>query len=80
MLTLQLRELERDGLLARTVHAEVPPRVEYTLTEPARRLLPILESMGHWLLANHGRFAGSTRKGRRGFPRRPFETVGCYLT
>lgn len=53
MLTLQLRELERDGMLIRTVYAEVPPRVEYALTEPARRLLPILEAMGHWLLDNH---------------------------
>lgn len=53
MLTLQLRELERDGMLIRTVYAEVPPRVEYALTEPARLLLPILEAMGHWLLDNH---------------------------
>jgi DNA-binding HxlR family transcriptional regulator len=54
MLTLQLRELERDGMLTRTVHASVPLKVEYTLTEPARRLLPILETMGQWLLDNHG--------------------------
>ncbi|TAJ25704.1 MAG: transcriptional regulator [Reyranella sp.] len=53
MLTLQLRELERDGMLTRTVHPTVPPKVEYTLTEPARRLLPVLETMGQWLLDNH---------------------------
>src|SRR5262245_40506504 len=53
MLTLQLRELERDGLVTRTVYAEVPPRVEYALTEPARGLLPVMESMGQWLLDHH---------------------------
>jgi DNA-binding HxlR family transcriptional regulator len=52
MLTLQLRELERDGLVVRTVYAEVPPRVEYTMTEPARGLLPIMESLGRWVIAN----------------------------
>ena len=48
MLTLQLRELERDGLIRRDVHAEVPPRVEYTILEAALGLMPILESLGHW--------------------------------
>ena len=46
MLTLQLRELERDGLIARTVFAEVPPRVEYALKPPAQQLLPILSALG----------------------------------
>lgn len=54
MLTLHLRELERDGLVERRVYAEVPARVEYTLTEPARALLPALEDLGAWLLAQHG--------------------------
>jgi DNA-binding HxlR family transcriptional regulator len=49
MLTLHLRALERDGLITRKVYAEVPPRVVYTLTEPALQLVPILESMGLWL-------------------------------
>ena len=49
MLTLHLRALERDGLLIRKVYAEVPPKVEYTLTEPALQLMPVLESMGRWL-------------------------------
>lgn len=53
MLTLQLRELERDGLVDRTVHAEVPPRVEYTLAPPARALMPALAALGQWLLASH---------------------------
>lgn len=48
MLTLQLRSLEQDGLLKRTVHAEVPPRVEYELTDTARELGPILEQLSAW--------------------------------
>jgi DNA-binding HxlR family transcriptional regulator len=48
MLTQQLKELERDGLLLRTVHAEVPPRVEYELTELGRSAYPILEMMHRW--------------------------------
>ncbi len=45
MLTQQLRELESDGLVSRTVHAEVPPRVEYALTDLGRGIIPILESL-----------------------------------
>ena len=45
MLTQQLRELEADGLLTRTVFAEVPPRVEYALTDLGRGIVPILESL-----------------------------------
>lgn len=63
MLTLQLRELERDGLVIRTVYPEVPPKVEYTLTEPARSLLPVLESLGHWLLEHHGELRPALPRG-----------------
>lgn len=49
MLTVQLRELERDGLVHRTVHPEVPPRVEYGITEEARRLRPIFNAIFEWM-------------------------------
>jgi DNA-binding HxlR family transcriptional regulator len=48
MLTLQLRELEADGIVARTVYAEVPPRVEYELTELGRSLEPVLTILHKW--------------------------------
>ena len=52
MLTLQLRELERDGLVRRVVYAEVPPKVEYSLTPPAQSLTPVLEQLGGWFHQN----------------------------
>ncbi len=48
MLTLQLRELENDGVVARKVYTEVPPKVEYSLTEFGRTLEPIIMSMKDW--------------------------------
>lgn len=48
MLTQQLRELEADGLLLRTVHAEVPPRVEYRLTAMGQTIMPLLEALCQW--------------------------------
>ena len=48
VLTAQLRDMEAKGLLTRTVYAEVPPRVEYTLTETGCSLKPILDSMVVW--------------------------------
>ncbi|PAM93130.1 transcriptional regulator [Flavobacterium sp. IR1] len=48
MLTLQLRDLEKEGLLKRTVYAEVPPRVDYELTEIARDLIPIWRQLENW--------------------------------
>lgn len=48
MLTLQLRELEEDGIINRTVHAQVPPHVDYSLTEFGRSLEPILLLMREW--------------------------------
>jgi DNA-binding HxlR family transcriptional regulator len=49
MLTLQLRELESAGLVQRTIYPEVPPKVEYALTELGRSVIPVLESLGQWL-------------------------------
>ena len=48
MITLQLRELEADGVVSRHVYAEVPPRVEYDVTEFGQTLQPILEDMMAW--------------------------------
>lgn len=48
MLTTQLREMEAGGLLTRTVYPEVPPRVEYTLTQLGYSLKPILDAMSSW--------------------------------
>lgn len=48
MLTLQLRELERDGVVLRRVYAEVPPKVEYSLTDFGRSLVPVLVAMRDW--------------------------------
>ena len=48
VLTAQLRDMEASGLLTRKVYAEVPPRVEYTLTETGYSLKPILDSMVVW--------------------------------
>ncbi len=48
MLTQQLRQMEKDDLVARKVYAEVPPRVEYSLTETGRSLKPILDEMHRW--------------------------------
>ena len=48
MLTQQLRELERDGLVARKVYAEVPPKVEYSVTPLTRKLEPILNALCEW--------------------------------
>ena len=48
MLTQQLRQLEADGIVHRKVYAEVPPRVEYSLTERGETLKPILEALYAW--------------------------------
>ena len=48
VLTSQLRQMEENGLIVRTVYPEVPPRVEYTLTDLGRSLKPILDAMQNW--------------------------------
>ena len=48
VLTAQLRDMEKNGLLTRTVYAEVPPRVEYSLTDLGKSLKAILDAMWNW--------------------------------
>jgi len=52
MLTLTLRGLERDGLVTRTVHPTVPPKVEYALTKLGNSLTGAIESLGLWAREN----------------------------
>ncbi|MGY0020639.1 winged helix-turn-helix transcriptional regulator [Streptomyces sp. YJ-C3] len=63
MLTQNLRMLERNGLIDRTVHPEVPPRVEYTLTAPGRALRATIDGMCDW---TH-RYVGDIENSRRRF-------------
>jgi len=60
MLTQHLRELERDGVVSRKVYAEVPPRVEYSLTRHGESLKPILKLMSAW---------GTKYRARYGIPK-----------
>ena len=56
MLTASLKELKADGIVLRTQYVEIPPRVEYSLTEHGRELWPILHRLAHW--ANGEEFDG----------------------
>jgi DNA-binding HxlR family transcriptional regulator len=64
MLTQQLRELERDGLLTRTVHPVVPPHVDYDITPLGRTAVPAIEALRDWGVVFRRRRASSG-------PRRP---------
>lgn len=55
ILARQLRELEADRLVRRTVHPQVPPKVEYELTGDGHSLVPILQAMSDWGYARQGR-------------------------
>lgn len=61
MLTLTLRNLERDGLVVRHYFSEVPPRVEYELTEMGAGILSALESLNFWIWDNLPRIEESRR-------------------
>jgi len=63
MLTLQLRKMEDGGLVKRTVYAEVPPRVEYELTESGQQLSPILKQLEEWGLKHRKRKSPEKRTG-----------------
>lgn len=65
MLTTQLRDLENEGLVKRTVFAEVPPRVEYEMTPAAEALRPVFEELSRW--ANeHGRLDADPKAAKAG--------------
>lgn len=51
-LTNQLRELETDGIIERIIYPEIPPRVEYSITDYGKTLLPIIDSMYKWGIQN----------------------------
>src|SRR3954452_17455330 len=61
VLTQTLRTMERDGLITRHVHAEVPPRVEYTLTPLGATLAGPMKSLGNWAIS-HGTRVASARE------------------
>lgn len=62
MLTTTLRQLERDGMVTRTVHATVPPRVDYELTPLGRELLVPVHALADWARANTGRIESARER------------------
>ncbi|MGW6911661.1 winged helix-turn-helix transcriptional regulator [Streptomyces sp. NPDC054940] len=70
VLTQRLRQLERDGLVVRTYHAEVPPRVEYEISELGRSLAPLFAALSEWSVnlgeVERARVAYDAREERRG--------------
>ncbi|AIV35683.1 helix-turn-helix transcriptional regulator [Streptomyces sp. R1] len=62
MLTQNLRMLERNGLVDRTVHPTVPPKVEYTLTEPGRALRATVDAICEWTQRNLGHIEGARER------------------
>jgi DNA-binding HxlR family transcriptional regulator len=66
MLTQHLRELEGDGIVHRKVYAEVPPRVEYSLTRHGESLKPILKLMSAWGNRHRARYGLTTARPQKG--------------
>src|SRR5437764_15222663 len=62
MLTQQLREMERDGIVQRTVYPQVPPKVEYRLTPLGETLKPVITAMCQWGLRQTGREPGNGKE------------------
>ncbi|GAA5187203.1 helix-turn-helix domain-containing protein [Rugosimonospora acidiphila] len=67
VLTQRLRQLERDGLVVRTYHPEVPPRVEYEISDLGRSLAPLFASLSQWATTNLDR----VDQARRDYDARP---------
>ena len=65
MLTQHLRELERDGIVHRKVYAEVPPRVEYSLTRHGESLKPILTLMSAWGTRHRARYGAPVARSQK---------------
>jgi len=68
MLTQHLRELERDEIIRRKVYAEVPPRVEYSLTKHGESLKPILKLMSAWGTRHRARYGEHTHESAKPAP------------
>jgi DNA-binding HxlR family transcriptional regulator len=60
MLIQQLRQLEKDGIVRRIVHPQVPPKVEYRLTDWGQALCPALDALLKWAAAGHSAGGGAT--------------------
>jgi DNA-binding HxlR family transcriptional regulator len=67
VLTQRLRQLERDGLIVRTYHAEIPPRVEYEISDLGRSLAPLFASLSQWATTN----LDKVDRARRDYDARP---------
>lgn len=81
MLTNQLRELEEDGLVVRTVYPQVPPKVEYSLSPLGRTMEPVLLALKAWGDANIGRFGkpkGIDPREKQNPPAPAGQTVGGH--
>src|SRR5439155_24170748 len=68
MLTQQLRELEGDGIVARKVYHQVPPKVEYSLTSYGETLIPVMTELCKWGQKHRPRLARKRRAGQKRIP------------